>query len=137
MTDTPATPESNDALPEDLDVTAYVGPYLFPSMRRRRIPAYMYLVLAALCAGGSFAAMQWFASGTNELHLMTDVVSGVFSVQRGEFYAGHRTTVSASSTTVTSTVGGSATTPAVAPPPSPTTSAVRGFGCTASGRAPI
>jgi lactate permease len=35
---------------------------------------------AALCAGGSFALMQWFASGTNELHLMTDVVSGVFSV---------------------------------------------------------
>jgi lactate permease len=35
---------------------------------------------AALCAGGSFALMQWFASGTNELHLITDVVSGVFSV---------------------------------------------------------
>ncbi|HJW51980.1 MAG TPA: lactate permease LctP family transporter [Burkholderiaceae bacterium] len=35
---------------------------------------------AALCAGASFAAMQWFASGTSELHLMTDVVSGVFSV---------------------------------------------------------
>src|SRR5215468_8231119 len=35
---------------------------------------------AALVAGGSFAAMQWFASGTPELHLMTDVVSGVFSV---------------------------------------------------------
>ena len=35
---------------------------------------------AALCAGGSFALMQWFASGTNEFHLMTDVVSGVFSV---------------------------------------------------------
>jgi lactate permease len=35
---------------------------------------------AALCAGASFAAMQYFASGTNELHLMTDVVSGVFSV---------------------------------------------------------
>src|SRR4051812_32173108 len=35
---------------------------------------------AALCAGVSFALMQWFASGTNELHLMTDVVSGVFSV---------------------------------------------------------
>src|SRR5690242_13479778 len=35
---------------------------------------------AALCAGGSFALMQYFASGTNELHLMTDVVSGVFSV---------------------------------------------------------
>ncbi|HET7527448.1 MAG TPA: lactate permease LctP family transporter [Burkholderiaceae bacterium] len=35
---------------------------------------------AALVAGASFALMQFFASGTNELHLMTDVVSGVFSV---------------------------------------------------------
>src|SRR5450830_209992 len=35
---------------------------------------------AALCAGGSFALMQYFASATNEFHLMTDVVSGVFSV---------------------------------------------------------
>src|SRR5438874_969570 len=35
---------------------------------------------ATLVAGGSFALMQWWASGTNEFHLMTDVVSGVFSV---------------------------------------------------------
>jgi len=35
---------------------------------------------AALVAGGSFALMQFLASGTNEFHLMTDVVSGVFSV---------------------------------------------------------
>ena len=35
---------------------------------------------ATLCAGVSFALMQYYASGTNELHLMTDVVSGVFSV---------------------------------------------------------
>src|SRR5262249_10089269 len=35
---------------------------------------------AALCAGGSFALMQYFASGTNEFHLMTDVVSGLVSV---------------------------------------------------------
>src|SRR5512140_1968274 len=35
---------------------------------------------AAVVAGGSFALMQFFASGTNELHLMTDVVAGVFSV---------------------------------------------------------
>ena len=35
---------------------------------------------AALCAGASFAIMQYFASSTNEFHLMTDVVSGVFSV---------------------------------------------------------
>ncbi len=35
---------------------------------------------AALVAGLSFALMQYFASSTNQFHLMTDVVSGVFSV---------------------------------------------------------
>jgi lactate permease len=35
---------------------------------------------AALCAGVSFALMQFLASGTNSFHLMTDVVAGVFSV---------------------------------------------------------
>src|SRR6478735_4325183 len=35
---------------------------------------------AMLCAGGSFALMQFYASGSHALHLMTDVVSGVFSV---------------------------------------------------------
>ncbi|HTT13041.1 MAG TPA: lactate permease LctP family transporter [Burkholderiaceae bacterium] len=35
---------------------------------------------AALCAGTSFAIMQFLASGTQSFHLMTDVVSGVFSV---------------------------------------------------------
>jgi lactate permease len=35
---------------------------------------------AALVAGGSFAVVQWFASGSSQFHLMTDVVSGVFSV---------------------------------------------------------
>ena len=35
---------------------------------------------ATLCAGGTFALMQYYASATNEFHLMTDVVSGVFSV---------------------------------------------------------
>ena len=35
---------------------------------------------AALCAGVSFAAMQFLASGNPSLHLMTDVVAGVFSV---------------------------------------------------------
>jgi lactate permease len=35
---------------------------------------------ATLCSGLSFAAMQWFASSSQSFHLMTDVVSGVFSV---------------------------------------------------------
>jgi hypothetical protein len=41
-----------DELPPELDVTAYVGPYLFPSMRRRRIPATMYSGLAVACLLG-------------------------------------------------------------------------------------
>ena len=35
---------------------------------------------AMLCAGMSFAVTQWLASGSVELHLLTDVVAGVFSV---------------------------------------------------------
>ncbi len=34
----------------------------------------------ALISGGTFALMQYFASGTSSLHLVTDVVAGVFSV---------------------------------------------------------
>jgi hypothetical protein len=42
-----------DDLPEELDVTAYVGPYVFPDIRRRRIAAALYVVVggAALWAG--------------------------------------------------------------------------------------
>ena len=45
-------PEAGDTLPTDLDPTAYVGPYQFPDIRRRRIAATMYLVVAAGCAAG-------------------------------------------------------------------------------------
>ncbi|MDQ1397596.1 MAG: hypothetical protein QOG64_2855 [Acidimicrobiaceae bacterium] len=41
--------EHRDALPEDLDVTSYVGPYTFPNNNRRRIPGIIYLVTAAIC----------------------------------------------------------------------------------------
>lgn len=40
-----------DELPEDLDVTGYVGPYAFPDNSRRRIPGAIYLATAALAAG--------------------------------------------------------------------------------------
>ena len=43
-------PENGDALPADLDVEAYVGPYQFPDIRRRRIAATMYVVVAVGCA---------------------------------------------------------------------------------------
>jgi hypothetical protein len=50
-----------DELPEDLDVTAYVGPYVFPNVNRRRIPAVMYAVLAVACLVG------WIASSNGGL----------------------------------------------------------------------
>ena len=44
-----------DALPADLDVTAYVGPYLFPSPRRRLVAA-AWLVAVAVGGLAGFAA---------------------------------------------------------------------------------
>ena len=42
--------EQADELPADLDVTRYVGMYTFPDIRRRRAPAFAYLVLAVALA---------------------------------------------------------------------------------------
>jgi hypothetical protein len=39
-----------DALPDDLDVSAYVGPYVFPNNNRRKVPAYLYLGFSVLSA---------------------------------------------------------------------------------------
>jgi hypothetical protein len=44
-----------DALPDDLDAAGYVGPYLFPNNNRRRIPAVLYWIIAALCLALYFA----------------------------------------------------------------------------------
>lgn len=43
--------ELRDQLPDDLDVSAFVGPYQFPDNSRRRIPAILYLVVAAVSFG--------------------------------------------------------------------------------------
>lgn len=51
MTDSP------DQLPEDLDVTAYVGPYTFPDNRRRLAPGAMYAV------AGVFALVLYAVRG--------------------------------------------------------------------------
>lgn len=48
MTDEDAEPtdaEHRDELPEDLDASGLVGPYLFPNNNRRRVPAVLYAVL--------------------------------------------------------------------------------------------
>ena len=52
MTDEPIPAEVDDALvrdelPDDLNAAGYVGPYVFPNNNRRRIPGYLYLMVAA------------------------------------------------------------------------------------------
>jgi len=44
--------EYRDDLPEDLDVSTLVGPYQFPDVRRRRIPATLYTIVALGCLLG-------------------------------------------------------------------------------------
>jgi hypothetical protein len=51
-----STTDGGDQLPEDLDVTAYVGPYTFPDIRRRRLPALLYLLVAAASFAGGVSA---------------------------------------------------------------------------------
>lgn len=41
--------EFRDALPEDLNAAGFVGPYLFPNNDRRRVPAYLYWAISAVC----------------------------------------------------------------------------------------
>jgi len=53
----------SDELPEDLDVSAYVGPYTFPDIKRRRIPGAIYGVLGIGCLA------YWFAEGNDGLAL--------------------------------------------------------------------
>jgi hypothetical protein len=45
-----ADDEVVDELPDDLDAAGYVGPYMFPDNNRRRVPGYLYLATAAVCA---------------------------------------------------------------------------------------
>lgn len=49
--------EVRDALPDDLDISEFVGPYVFPNNNRRRVPGYLYLAIGAACIGG------WAMSG--------------------------------------------------------------------------
>ena len=48
-----------DELPEDLDASGFVGPYLFPNNSRRRIPGALYLVIGA-------AVLMWWIVGDRE-----------------------------------------------------------------------
>lgn len=45
----PSDAEVTDELPDDLNASEFVGPYVFPNNNRRRIPGYLYLLLGVAC----------------------------------------------------------------------------------------
>ena len=91
MADEPTTPATGagdvrDALPQDLDVSGFVGPYQFPDNSRRRYPGIIYLVIAALCLGA------WLARGGDDAVLVNNgfllaaimlAAAGVMSLSSG------------------------------------------------------
>lgn len=54
VTDPAATAETDadvrDELPDDLNVSEFVGPYIFPNNNRRRVPGYLYIAIGASLA---------------------------------------------------------------------------------------
>lgn len=62
--------EVRDALPEDLDASGYVGPYLFPNNNRRRIPGVLYLLIAAICVA------VWALAGDDAVLVNAGVLIG-------------------------------------------------------------
>jgi hypothetical protein len=78
--------EIRDELPEDLDASNFVGPYMFPNNNRRRIPAVLYGVI------GLGAIGVWLASRGNDPVLVNAgllwggvalVLFGIYSYQAG------------------------------------------------------
>ncbi len=78
--------EIRDVLPADLDVSAFVGPYKFPDNSRRRIPGYLYLVIAAAML------LVWTINGDSKAVLVNDgflygglllFAAGIFSISSG------------------------------------------------------
>jgi len=61
-----------DALPDDLDVSGYVGPYTFPNNNRRRVPGYMYIGIGVACV------VAWLATRSG----------GAVLVNKGFLFAG-------------------------------------------------
>ena len=51
--------EVRDALPEDLNVSEFVGPYVFPNNNRRRVPGYLYILIGIACL------VAWFVAGSD------------------------------------------------------------------------
>ncbi len=66
---TPNEPH-RDQLPEDLDVTGFVGPYLFPDNTRRRWPGALYIVSGLVMLG------TWLARSDHPIFVNRGIAVG-------------------------------------------------------------
>jgi len=78
--------EIRDELPDELNASNFVGPYMFPNNNRRRIPAVLYMLI------GFGAIAVWFAARGDEAVLVNVgllwggialVLFGIYSYQAG------------------------------------------------------
>ena len=81
--------EHVDSLPEDLDISNFVGQITFPNNSRRRIPALMYVLMGA--AAILVSVMLPDSVATNEGLLVTGIVLLAFGAYG--FWAGRRMTI--------------------------------------------
>jgi hypothetical protein len=72
--------EIRDALPDDLNVTEFVGPYLFPDNSRRRIPGVLYLVVAAVSFGLWLTTRDHDRVLVNDGMLYAAILLGAFGI---------------------------------------------------------
>jgi hypothetical protein len=73
--------EVTDELPEDLNASEWVGPYVFPNNNRRRIPGYLYLGIGALCIAG------WAIAGSDAILVNEGfLVAGVLLLLLGAYH---------------------------------------------------
>lgn len=72
--------EIRDELPADLDISAFVGPYQFPDNSRRRIPAVLYLGVAAVCVVLWVTLSSSMSGLVNDGMIMAAIILAVFGV---------------------------------------------------------
>ena len=72
--------EIRDTLPDDLDITGFVGPYQVPDNSRRRIPAVMYLIIAALLVVAWLVALGSDTALVNDGFLYAAVLFAAFAI---------------------------------------------------------
>jgi len=74
--------EVRDELPDDLNASEFVGPYVFPNNNRRRIPGYLYL------AGGAGCVAAWALTGQGDGVLVNGgfLSAGVLLVLLGAYH---------------------------------------------------